>query len=375
MTQQAHTNTTTANWRQVSLYLGITFGLTFLLDLLLHLTVGYGQNVGTGLVFQTRMLIPAAVAIALQFFVFRDSRIYHLKERPRWFFFFYLAYAGFYALMACSVLFVSNTIYQTIASVVVQLVNIGGLVFLVIWRLVSGREAFEVAGLAGGKIRYWITFGLLVVLVCAAMTGLNALFGLGQAVDVQEFLRQASGGQATGLEALPSAVVLLIVGFQTVFLGPMLGLLLAFGEEYGWRGYLQGELIKLGKVRGILVVGIIWGLWHFPVILMGYNYPGYPVLGILLMTLVTILLSFLFGYAMLKSGSVWLAAFLHAVVNQTLSFLILMIYAPADPVYSFGIGLYGLVVWALVIGAILLLDRKEWLSPVEPRLQVELAGE
>jgi len=44
------------------------------------------------------------------------------------------------------------------------------------------------------------------------MTGLNALFGLGQAVDIQTMLQQAAGGQATGLEALPPGVLVLISG-------------------------------------------------------------------------------------------------------------------------------------------------------------------
>jgi membrane protease YdiL (CAAX protease family) len=269
-----------------------------------------------------------------------------------------------------SAAFVSNATYQTIAGAATQLLNLGGLGFLVVLRLASGKEAFARAGLSGGKLRYYISFGVVLVLLYAAMTGLNALFGLGQSVDVKAFIQQAAGGQATGLESLPSPVLLLVTGLQTVLLAPILALLLGFGEEYGWRSYLQGELVKMGKVRGILLVGVIWGLWHAPVILMGHNYPGYPVQGVLLMTLYTVALAFVFGYAVLKSRSVWLAAYLHALNNQVLAFLVLLVYAPNDPVFSFGIGLYGLVVWAVVIVALLLLDRKEWRSPAQP-----IAGE
>jgi membrane protease YdiL (CAAX protease family) len=144
-----------------------------------------------------------------------------------------------------------------------------------------------------------------------------------------------------------------------------LALPIAFGEEYGWRGYLQGELIKMGRVRGILLVGVIWGLWHAPIIAMGHNYPGYPVLGILLMTLYTIALGFLLGYAVLKSGSVWLAAFLHGLNNQAAAFLIAAVFRPDDPVFSFGLGLYGLIVWAIVVAGLLLLDRKTWTAPAQ----------
>ena len=53
-----------------------------------------------------------------------------------------------------------------------------------------------------------------------------------------------------------------------------------FGEEYGWRAYLQDRLFPLiGSYKGVLILGIIWGLWHIPLIFMGVIYPGQPVLG------------------------------------------------------------------------------------------------
>ena len=348
------------NWRQVLIFLGITFGLTYLLDLLLYQTVGYSQTLGTGLLLQVQMLIPATVAIALQLFWFKDSPLYRLRERPRWFFYFYLFYTILYALLAVSVVFISSPIFQTALTVILQLLTFIGLLFLVLLRLASGKETFSRSGLRGGKAWYYVTFGLFVLALYSVMTGLNALFGLGQAVTVKEFLRQAAGGQASGLEAMPDWAILLLTSLQSVLLAPFLALLITFGEEYGWRIYLQGELVKMGKVRGILLVGIIWGLWHTPIILMGHNYPGYPVLGSFLMVLYCIALAFLLGFAVLKSGSVWLAAYLHGLNNQVASFLMLMVHTPADPVFSFGVGLYGLAIWALVVVGLLALGRKEW---------------
>jgi len=366
MSQEATFKATTPSWKQVGIFLGLTFGLTFLLDLLLYLTVGYGAQAGASMLLQVQMLIPATVAITLQLFAFKESRIYRLPERPRWFFYFYLAFAAIYVALAVSVLLVPNKLWATVASVLSLLLSIGGLVFVVILRLVTGREAFERAGLSGGKVGQYLAFGLFLVLLYSLMTAMNALFGLGQAVDVQALLQQAAGSQAAGLEALPTTAIVLLSGVQSLLLAPFLGLLIAFGEEYGWRGYLQGELIKLGKVRGILLVGVIWGLWHAPVIMMGHNYPGYPVLGVLLMTLYTIGLGFFLGYAVLKSGSIWLAAYLHALNNSVVSFLMIMVYKPDDPVFSFGIGLYSLILWAIVVAGLLILDRKTWATPNTP---------
>jgi len=353
---------------------GATFALTFLLDLGLYLTVGYGSNTGTGYLLQVQMLIPATVAIALQYFFFKNSPIYRLPGRPRWFFLFYMAYALVYAALAVSVVLVPSPGYQAAAAIVAQVLNVGGVLLVVVLRLLSGREAFQRAGLSGGKVWQYVVFGLLVVSIYGLMTGLNALFGLGQAVDVKEFIRQAAGGQATGMEALSDLAILAVTGLQGILISPFLALLIAFGEEYGWRRYLQDELVKLGKVRGILLLGVIWGLWHAPVVVMGHNYPGYPFWGVILMTFYTIALAFLFGYAVLKSGSVWLAAFLHGLNNQVASFFFLMVYKPDDPVFSFGLGLYGLLVWAILIGALLLLDRKEWTTPVQPVPEAGLPG-
>ena len=354
------------NWRQVAVFLGLTFGLTYLLDLVLYLAGGYGESYSTLTILQVQMLIPGCVAIVLQVFVFKGSPIYRVRDRSRWFFYGYLVYALIHLSIAVSAMLVASQTYQMIANAVVQLLLLAVLLLLVLLRLVAGKEAFRKAGLAGGKLWYYITFGLSLAAIYAVMTGLNALFGLGQPVDVGQMLAQAAGGQATEVAAIPDWLLLVIVGVQAVVLGPVLALPIAFGEEYGWRGYLQGELIRLGKVRGILLVGVIWGLWHAPIIAMGHNYPGYPVLGIFLMTLYTIALGFLFSYAVLKSGSVWLAAFLHGLNNQVTIFLQAMVYRPDDPVFAFGLGLYGLIVWAMVVAGLLLLDRKAWTGAAAP---------
>lgn len=49
------------------------------------------------------------------------------------------------------------------------------------------------------------------------------------------------------------------------------------GEELGWRGFLQNKLIEeYGVWTAVIVLGIVWGLWHAPIALKGYNLPDYP---------------------------------------------------------------------------------------------------
>jgi uncharacterized protein len=94
--------------------------------------------------------------------------------------------------------------------------------------------------------------------------------------------------------------------------------LFTFGEEYGWRGYLLPRLLPLGEIRASVLLGVIWGLWHLPLIIAGLNYPGVNVLlAIIIFTFVTVALSFTYTwFYVASSGSVLVAAVFHASTNQ-----------------------------------------------------------
>ena len=91
----------------------------------------------------------------------------------------------------------------------------------------------------------------------------------------------------------------------------------AFGEELGWRGFLQRKLVDhYGLVSGVTLLGLIWGFWHFPLILNGYNYPEHPVLGaLILFPLTTVFSSFFLAWLTLSSRSLWPAVLAHGCVN------------------------------------------------------------
>jgi membrane protease YdiL (CAAX protease family) len=336
-------------WRPVAAFLVLNFGLTLALNLIIYQNGGL-TNPALGMLLQLQMLLPAFSAIFLVLFIFKDHPLHYSKmdspdypHRSRWFCLYFLAFTFVYAVLGLLALDRPDRLaaYTALSGSA----NILGLLLLIGLRAMGGGEDFKRGGLRGGAPRWWLLMGLGFVLFYALQTGLNALFGLGQAVDAQAVL-ESMGMPASGVSG---QLLLMIIGVQAVLAGPFIGLIISFGEEFGWRGYLQGELTKLGKVRGILLLGLIWGIWHYPIILMGYNYPGQPVLGMALMTFYTIGLSFVIGYAMLKTGAIWLAAYLHALNNQVLSFLFGLVHAPDDMAFSFGIGIYGLILLALVV--------------------------
>jgi len=226
------------------------------------------------------------------------------------------------------------------------------LILLIVLRLVGGKNAFAAAGLAGGKARYWALYGVGLVVFFGFQTLLNYVFKLGQVVDLASLYPPGS------VPSLPGPILLFTSVLNTIIIGPFLGLIISFGEEYGWRGYLQSELNRIGRVRGTLLLGAIWGIWHWPVIWMGYNYPGQPLLGSLLMVLYCVELAFFLAYAVFKSKGIWTAAYLHALNNQTVSFFAFAVVAPTSVIFSFVIGLPGLALGALVV--LLLLRDPVW---------------
>ncbi len=342
---EATTNTTTyPNWPHVSAFLGLNFGLTYLLDLAIYLNGGLAKP-GMINMLQFQMLLPAFSAILLGLFFFPESPIYFRKPAGagRWYYYYFIVLTLFYAASDLAI-WLSPT-QSTLASVapIAQIFAFVGLLVLIGLRLIAKREGMARVGLSWGNWRYWLIFGLGIVAYYALQAALNAVTGLGT-------------NSLAPLPAVPGMApntVLILGAVQSVLLAPVLAISIAFGEEYGWRGYLQGELFKLGRVRGVLLLGVIWGAWHWPLILMGYNYPSQPLLGLLLMALYTTGLAIVLGYAVLRTGSVLLSSFLHALNNQVVAFFIAVGFRPHDTAFSFDIGVFGILTLAIVCALIL----------------------
>lgn len=97
---------------------------------------------------------------------------------------------------------------------------------------------------------------------------LTALFGIAQ-FDPELTLIRTSMANAPGTANIDPLVVILIQSAIAVLLVPFFNVIFALGEEIGWRGFLLPRLEPLGQWKAILVSGIIWGIWHAPVIAQG----------------------------------------------------------------------------------------------------------
>jgi membrane protease YdiL (CAAX protease family) len=175
------------------------------------------------------------------------------------------------------------------------------------------REGFTDAGLRLNlsKWRYYLVGWLLPVVVVGGIVILAPLLGIGSADFslVRGLSHILPPGRA--LPHLPNVWLILITLLVTsLFLAPI-----SFGEEFGWRGYLQLRLFPRRPVLSAVATGLIWSLWHFPVLIRGYAFPDNPYLGLVIFSVSTVLLSIIFGWLRLKTGSIWSTSLAHAATN------------------------------------------------------------
>jgi hypothetical protein len=92
-------------------------------------------------------------------------------------------------------------------------------------------------------------------------------------------------------------------------------LLNVFGEEYGWRGYLLPKLLPLGELRASLIVGVIWGAWHFPNALVQTAIVDAIAVMVFYLVGNTVLSPLFTRFFVVSGGSVGIAWILHASFN------------------------------------------------------------
>jgi membrane protease YdiL (CAAX protease family) len=145
--------------------------------------------------------------------------------------------------------------------------------------------------------------------------------------------------------------------------GTTINAVLGFGEEVGWRGFLLKQLGFMGFWKSSALIGFIWGIWHAPLILLGFNYPDHPQVGVLMIVAWVIVISPLFSYIRLKARSVIASSVFYGTINAVPLLAILLISGGND--LTVGItGLAGIIVFALADICVFIFDRFLTKEPV-----------
>lgn len=209
------------------------------------------------------------------------------------------------------------------------------------------------------RVVWMMVLGLFAPIVLVVATvAVAALCGWVQLdlVHFSGFADQLEASLPEGVPAPPAIVVILAQLAMIPFAAATINAVLAFGEELGWRGFLVPALRPMGTWPALLISGAVWGLWHAPVILLGYNFGRLDITGVLFMTGGCIAWGVLLGWLRLRSASVWPAVFAHGAMNAS-GGLIALVYLSGttfDPALAGMLGVSGWIVCAVVVAALAL---------------------
>ena len=102
----------------------------------------------------------------------------------------------------------------------------------------------------------------------------------------------------------------------SLFINYPLTIIAFLGEEYGWRYFLMPIMQKkFGMKIGVILLGIVWGLWHLPVDTMFYTNDSVPQM-IVGQMITCIFIGIFFGYAYLKTNNIWVPVAMHFLNNN-----------------------------------------------------------
>ncbi|MGB8214077.1 MAG: CPBP family intramembrane glutamic endopeptidase [Anaerolineales bacterium] len=224
----------------------------------------------------------------------------------------------------------------------------------ILTRLVT-REGWKEVGLRPHFKKgwpYWLAAWFLPAVL--TLFGAAVFFGLfPQYFDASLSLVHKQIAAVPALSVLSPWLFVAIQLVGGVLIAPVLNSLATFGEEFGWRGYLLPKLMPLGGRKAMLLIGVIWGIWHWPLIAMGYEYgfqyPGHPWAGPLLFIWFTFGAGVFLGWLTLRSQSIWPAVIGHAAINGIAGAAALAMTGQPNPLLGpLPVGIIGSLGFALV---------------------------
>ena len=193
-------------------------------------------------------------------------------------------------------------------------------------------------GLGFGKHKY-IVIALAVPYLVYAF---SIVYAIVLGYRIVNPLKALIGEENIGIDLNVLAWIEILAGIPA---GLTVNALFALGEEIGWRGLLWDELKpKLGFILSNIVIGVVWSLWHAPLILLfGYSFPHHrDLIGISMYTLSLIVLSFILSLLREGSGKLYSPSVMHGTFNALANAMFYTI-ATEDELYGSPMGILGLL--------------------------------
>ena len=231
----------------------------------------------------------------------------------------------------------------------------------IVLQIIHREKPFRNLGISFRINWWWLVAAIMPIILAFLTLGINLLFpNVSYSAASEGFLARIPPGQVGAvtqqLSQYPPFVFALIQILNALIVGCTINAIFALGEELGWRGYLLKALLDRKFPLVALIIGVVWGLWHFPLILLGHNYPQHPVAGVGMMIILCVLLTPMMIYLVIKSRSVITAAIFHGVFNA-IGGISLMFTAGGNDLTNGIQGLAGFIVLILANIAFFLFDK------------------
>lgn len=155
---------------------------------------------------------------------------------------------------------------------------------------------------------------------------------------------------ALGISASPSSGALVRAPMLLIF--SLVAAPILWGEEFGWRSYLQLRIFPENPLLAAIATGLIWGVWHYPLLIRLPELPLHPYATLILFPVGTVLYSIIFGWLRNRSGSIWPSSIAHSAFNNFRSPMFALLFAGLPDMLP--IVVLGLTALAIIAGAILL---------------------
>lgn len=284
--------------KQLMIYVLIAYGITYVLGILMW--YAYGKGLDLSAFPNAQMLYPAAGVMMAYLLTKKED-----KKLPRIFYIFFVAMTAVSVVCtAASVLAPKNIdIMGTPFSqwmLILQYIMVGGSIIFWILLLVSGKEKRRAYGLNSNR---WNLSVLMILL----FLGLYLL---------RFVIASALGGQLGAFKEIMVNPTTWIM-FFSVMINFFLSVVAFFGEEYGWRYYLQPLLQKrFGLKGGVILLGCVWAVWHLPIDFFYYTTPDMGLAALASQFVTCITLGLFMAYAYMKTQNIWVPVIIHFLNNN-----------------------------------------------------------
>ncbi|MDU5336601.1 type II CAAX endopeptidase family protein [Enterococcus sp.] len=275
--------------RQLAIFSVIAFGLPVIMGLLMW--YGYSHDKDLNLFTITHMYYPAAGSMIALLVSKRRTQLI-----PKTFFMCYLFQTAVMIGFSLISLFVNNPSLYRIA---VYFSMFGGLLSL-IFLITTKKQQRTAYGLSHKNWKATIGMVLLYLLLYIVRTLVAYL---------------AEGSLAPLAKTFSDSMTW--IALFSILISAPLTFVPFFGEEYGWRYFLQPILQKnYGSLKGVLLLGIVWGLWHLPINFFFYTSPSVGIISVTNQIVVCIAYGIFYAYAYMKTDNIWTVVALHFLNNN-----------------------------------------------------------